>query len=229
MKAKLFGGVAVSALLCVAACGDDDGATGGAGGATTATTNTAGPTTTTTGPTTTATSSTTAMSSSSTGMMGVCPDDPNDPPCVVCAKETCCDQTDPCLDDPECSTCLDCVANSMDPTECLLGGMCDLGDPETAAAYDCTAGTCTDECYNGGFSCDPDAMGSPCIECAKASCCNQAQACFESALCAQCIQCAQSAANPLECVDSGDCDLGDAATSMLLNCVQTNCDVCLGN
>src|SRR5688572_28619848 len=110
MKTKLFGGVAVTAVLSFAACGDDDGATGGAGGATTATTTTVGPTTTT-GPTTTAstTASTTAMSSSSTGMMGVCPEDPNDPPCVVCAKETCCDQTDPCLDDPECSACLDCV------------------------------------------------------------------------------------------------------------------------
>lgn len=222
MNAKYLSGAAL-AVLCFAACGDDDGASGGAGGSGTTT---VGPTTATTGPTTTATTvtSTTAMSSSSTGM-AVCPPDPMDGVCLACAKASCCDQTDPCQGDAECSVCLDCINNAMDPTDCLLGGDCDLGDPETSAAYDCTAGACADECYQGGFSCTADPMGEPCIECAKASCCMQAQDCFESALCAQCIQCAQDAADPFDCVASADCDLGDAATAAILNCVQTNCEM----
>jgi hypothetical protein len=160
--------------------------------------------------------------------MAVCPPDPNDDPCTACSKASCCDQTNACMADTECTACFACVTTAMNPADCITMGDCDLADPETAAAYDCTAPACSDECYAGGFSCTPDPMGDPCIECVKTDCCMEGQQCFESAACAACISCAQSAANPLDCVNMGACDLADPATADTFSCVQTNCGVCLG-
>jgi hypothetical protein len=226
MNAKYLCGFAAMAALWLGGCGDDTGS-GGAGGATTATT-TSGPATTATSTTAVTTAASTSVASSSSTGMAVCPPDAMDPECTACAKTECCDQAAPCLEDAECSACMDCVAAAMDPTDCVFDGTCDLSDPETAATYDCTADSCANECYNGGFSCTADPMGDPCIECTKANCCMEAQECYGSAACAQCIQCAQTAGDPFDCVGSGDCDLGDPATAGILNCVQTDCDVCLG-
>jgi hypothetical protein len=225
MQRKILLGAATLAALLPLGCGDDGTGSGGAGasGSTTTATTTSSMTTTSS----TTASTTSATSSASTGM-AVCPPDPNDGPCMACSKATCCDQAAVCAEDAECTACMACVAIATNPTECIGTGECDLSDPETAATYDCTSQTCADECYAGGFDCTADPMGAPCIECAKASCCDEAQACFESSSCALCITCAQEAADPLDCVSMGTCDLGDQATANLFNCVQTNCTVCLG-
>ncbi len=221
MQRNFVLGAALVAALCPVGCGDDGG-TGGQGGqgASTTTTSTGTPTTTTT------TGMTTTSGSTSTGM-SMCPPDASDPPCTACSKTTCCDQTNVCMADTECTTCMACVAAAANPVDCLDSGDCDLNDAETFAAYDCTSKTCADECYAGGFSCTPEPMGQPCIECVKVACCDSAQACFESAACALCITCAQNAMNPLDCLSIGACDLNDPATAEIFQCVNSDCGVCL--
>ena len=211
---------AITLGLLALGCGDDTTGTRGGGGTTASTTT--GSTTGTTTSTTTVTTSTGTATSTSTGM-AVCPPDPNDSACLACSKASCCDQTTACMADAACVTCMACV-DMGNAEQCVQTGDCDLSNPATADGYECTANACSDECYQGGFSCAANANDTPCEACTKMNCCMQAQDCFASASCAACIQCVQTTGDPFACIGMGQCDAQEPATSAMFTCTQQSCN-----
>lgn len=85
-----------------------------------------------------------------------------------------------------------------------------------------TTGSTTASTGTGGMlDCTADPQGDPCIECAKANCCDEAQTCAGDAECGVCLACVEMTGDPLSCI--GMCDLQDPETGAVLQCVQGSC------
>lgn len=234
--------ISLSALLAVAACGDDSTSGGGGSGAgsDTGAGGVGGSGASSTGGSSTGGSSTGGSSTGGSGGTGAgttdggggtmltCTDDAGDSECIACAKDNCCAETTACQADTGCAACLACIDTAADPTDCL--GTCDLNDPTTASAYECSNMSCNTECFGGNAAlCEPDATDDPCTACAKMNCCDEVEACQASAQCVACLQCVGEAADPFDCVGTGlPCSFSDGATVGLLGCVNgtPGCPVC---
>lgn len=222
-------GLACVVAVWLVACGDDTSSQGGsgAGGSASTTGGNGSGAATSTGGNTSGTGGNVTGTGGAGGAEPICTADPNDSACVACAKDNCCGDTTACLADTACAACVACIdASPGDPSACL-GNPCDLADPLTSAAYNCTAAdTCYTQCYGTFDACAATANDTACTTCAKGSCCMQLDACVGSASCLNCLNCVSTAMTPTSCLGTA-CDIAfDPPTQQLLQCVNMNCSIC---
>ena len=70
----------------------------------------------------------------------VCPPDPGDDACFMCARQWCCPQVQTCEADPVCSCSIDCIAEGGDPGMC--NDDCGGANEATVALLGCTYVQC---------------------------------------------------------------------------------------
>ncbi|MEX1364187.1 MAG: hypothetical protein AB1Z98_13760 [Nannocystaceae bacterium] len=80
---------------------------------------------------------------SSGGPPPVCPLEPDDVPCEVCAKGACCAELTACLTDPMCDCALDCYLSGAEPADCFV--MCGASPP-ALELFNCAAPACEGIC-----------------------------------------------------------------------------------
>ena len=81
----------------------------------------------------------------------VCDATQGDTACITCIKGPsattgCCDELTACSADAECLQCLGCIQSTGDAQGCVVGGDCQLNDPETGALLQCGQQNCQNTC-----------------------------------------------------------------------------------
>ncbi len=130
--------------------GGDDGAGPGSSSGTGGSTNTTSTDDDLTGSSSSSsTSSTSSSSTSSTsgttssGGDDLCEPDPNDDPCLACAKTQCCSVIDSCMQDPDCQCWIDCVPEQSVQ---VCYGQCGLPVGIAELLLDCVLQSCAGDC-----------------------------------------------------------------------------------
>jgi hypothetical protein len=78
---------------------------------------------------------------------GACMGDPDDGPCITCAKSSCCDETLACSTDAACMCLLSCTATGGGMGACSAAVQCDAApDPAFATETACIAAHCAGPC-----------------------------------------------------------------------------------
>jgi hypothetical protein len=68
----------------------------------------------------------------------------NDPPCLECAKVSCCDQVTSCLQSVPCTCAFNCILMGGDPLQCQAD--CLANDPASNALITCGQQFCLQQC-----------------------------------------------------------------------------------
>jgi hypothetical protein len=73
----------------------------------------------------------------------------------------------------------------------------------------------------GNMVCDPEIIDNICVECVKANCCTQLEACIGDVACSCAYDCVTQGNDPVQC--QADCGANNAVSNALLLCGQLSC------
>jgi len=155
-----------------------------------------------------------------------------DPACDSCLDTNCCGVADTCLNDPDCTTVMDCERMCSDAA---CAAACESAHPtgasELNALVTCGGTTCGSACggstppsSGSASSCGLTSGDPTCDACLDGSCCTQTTACLGDTDCVALINC-YDACTDAACASACDTAHPTGSTKLgdVFSCAQTSC------